>query len=130
LLRSAESRTAAVPNAGGDITALIAHKSRRVWRFANLTVDVPAGTAYLGTSPLGLAEFEFVLLACLIRRPHQVVPLEELTRRVVITSDTVGQRLVELTVHHLGRKLEQGGSARLIHSVRGVGYTLREDEPG
>jgi hypothetical protein len=116
-----------IPEAGGDVTALSAHKAKGVWRFFNLTVDMHAGAAFLGSSRLELTDFEFALLVCLVRRPLHVVPHEVLACRVATTSDAASQRLVDLTVHHLRQKLERGGSARLIHPVRGAGYTLRED---
>ncbi|TFG69662.1 MAG: winged helix family transcriptional regulator, partial [Anaerolineales bacterium] len=70
---------------------------------------------------------EYDLLQLFLRHPHQV-----LERRQILTSiwgyDFVGDdNIIEVYVGYLRKKLEAGDEARLIQTVRGVGYVLRED---
>lgn len=97
-------------------------------RFGNLLLDMKNKTASAGTRRLALTPFEFNLLAYLVQRPNKTVPLGELTREVLGSSDRSVRSIADLTMESLRQKLEADGSARLIHFARGKGYTLRQDK--
>ena len=95
-------------------------------RFADLTVDPAARRVWRGKRPVELTAREFDLLALFLRHPGQV-----LTRDVIYEAvwgyDFGGEsNLADVYVRYLRNKLEAGGAARLIQTVRGVGYVLRE----
>ena len=94
--------------------------------FADLSLDVAGHTVQRGGREVELTRTEFLLLELFMRHPRQV-----LTRSVVFehvwgydfgpTSNSL-----EVYVGYLRRKLEAAGEPRLIQTVRGVGYVLRE----
>jgi two-component system response regulator MprA len=73
-----------------------------------------------------LTRREFELLLAFLRRPRQVLRREELLARVWGYDFTTDTNVVEVYVLYLRRKLEAGGEPRLLHTVRGAGYVLRE----
>jgi two-component system response regulator MprA len=94
--------------------------------FGDLVLDVAGHTVRRGDRDIELTRTEFLMLELFLRHPRQV-----LTRSVVFehvwgydfgpTSNSL-----EVYVGYLRRKLEAGGEPRLIQTVRGVGYVLRE----
>jgi two-component system, OmpR family, response regulator MprA len=98
-------------------------------RFADLSLDLGTREVRRGDRVVRLTRTEFALLELLMRHPRQA-----LTRSAILGDvwgydfATTGSSL-EVYVGYLRRKLEAGGEPRLIHTVRGVGYTLRETPP-
>ena len=75
-----------------------------------------------------LTRTEYLLLELLLRHPRQVLPRATIFERVWgydfgSTSNTLG-----VYMGYLRRKTEAGGEPRLLHTVRGIGYVLREDQ--
>jgi two-component system response regulator MprA len=95
-----------------------------VLAFADLRLDLAARTAVRGERSLDLTRQEFELLRRLLGQPGRVFPKLELLE-AVWGLPTADANVVEVYVARLRRKLEAGGAPRLIHTVRGVGYTLR-----
>jgi two-component system, OmpR family, response regulator MprA len=99
---------------------------RRPLRFADVTLDPLAHEVRRGERPIELTRTEFLLLDLFLRHPRQV-----LTRSVIfenVWGYDFGPRSNSLEVYmgYLRRKTEAGGEPRLLHTVRGVGYVLRE----
>ena len=97
-----------------------------VLRYADLVLDPAAHTVRRGGRDVELTRTEFLLLELFLQHPRQV-----LTRSV--TSDRVwgyefgpASNGLEVYVGYLRRKTEAGGEPRLLHTVRGVGYVLRD----
>ncbi len=111
-LRALGRRTAAAP-AGG------------VLRVADVEVDRAPHCASRGGRDLALTPREFRLLAYLLERPDEVVTRIELLEKVWDMSFDPGTNVVDVHVSNLRRKLEEGGEPRLLHTVRGVGFSLR-----
>ena len=81
-----------------------------------------------GSHPIELTAREFDLLVLFLRNPRQVLPRDLIMDRVW-GEDFYGEsNVLEVYVRALRAKLEERGETRLIHTVRGVGYTLRERE--
>lgn len=94
--------------------------------YADLTMDVGTREVRRSGRPLELTRMEFALLETLLRHPRQVLTRQVLLERVWgYDSDTVSNSL-EVFVGYLRRKTEAEGEPRLLHTVRGVGYVLRE----
>jgi len=92
--------------------------------FADVRLDQDARSAQRGERRLELRNKEMELLACFLRNPERVLSRREIFEEVW-GSDFLGDsNVIEVTVGHLRQKLEAGGEARLIHTVRPVGYTL------
>lgn len=97
-------------------------------RFADLSVELGTRDVRRGERHLELTAREFDLLVLFLRNPRQVLPRDLIMDRVW-GEDFYGEsNVLEVYVRALRAKLEEQGEARLIHTVRGVGYTLRERE--
>ena len=96
-----------------------------ILRVADLEVDVSARTARRGARTLALTTTEFKMLLHLARDAGEVIPKAELTRRVWGYDFEGNENVCEVYVGYLRQKLEAGGEPRLIHTLRGAGYSLR-----
>jgi two-component system response regulator MprA len=95
-------------------------------RFADLTLDLGTREARRGERVFSLTRIEFDLLELLLRHPRQVLTREVILDRVWGYTFDSGTNSLAVYVGYLRRKIEEGGETRLIHTVRGVGYVLRE----
>jgi two-component system response regulator MprA len=95
-------------------------------RFAELTLDLSTREAHRGDRGFTLTRIEFDLLELFLRHPRQVLTREVLLQRVWGFDFDSGTNSLAVYVGYLRRKLEEGGEPRCIHTVRGVGYVLRE----
>ena len=73
-----------------------------------------------------LSKIEFELLEFFLRHPRQVLSRGLIHERVWGFDASLASNSLDVFVGHLRRKLEANGEPRLIHTVRGVGFTLRE----
>jgi two-component system, OmpR family, response regulator ArlR len=120
-----------------EIAELIAHieaKLRRpriehldVLRFLDLSVDLQTHTAERAGKRLDLSPLEFNLLVTLLRRPKRVFTRDELLELVWGDERDVTPAAVERYISYLRAKVDDGFEQRVIHTVRGVGYTLRAE---
>ncbi len=96
-------------------------------RFDDLTVNIEMHEVTRGGRRIGLTPREFDLLVALIRVPRRVLTKEQLLEQVW-GHDFEGELgIVETYISYLRAKIDEGSSKRIIHTVRGVGYALRED---
>lgn len=94
--------------------------------FSDLALDVGSRTVHRGDRELELTPREFDLLALFLRNPNQVLTRSTLMQRVW-GEDFFGEsNVLEVVVGNLRRTLEAEGEGRLIQTVRGVGYVLRQ----
>jgi DNA-binding response OmpR family regulator len=77
--------------------------------------------------PISLTSREFELLLLLLRLSPKVVSREVILKDIWPDERSTTSNVIEVYVRYLRRKLEAGGQSRLIHTVRGQGYTLREE---
>jgi two-component system response regulator MprA len=94
-------------------------------RFADLVLDVANRDAWRGSRPLALTHTEFTLLEHFVRHPRQVLTREQLLE-AVWAGEPESDNVVAVYVGYVRQKLEEGGEPRLVHTVRGSGYTLRD----
>ncbi|MFJ8359353.1 response regulator transcription factor [Streptomyces sp. NPDC093984] len=99
---------------------------RDVLRVAGLVIDPAARTSHRDGRPLELTRREFELLEVLARNAGLVLTRDQLLERVWGYDFDVRTDAVDTFVSYLRRKLEAQGRPRLIHTVRGVGFVLRE----
>ncbi|MFE3195623.1 response regulator transcription factor [Nocardia sp. NPDC059240] len=90
-----------------------------------LLVQPGARRASINGNPLDLTKREFDLLAALASAPGQVFSRAQLLDRVWGYDFETQTKVVDVFVSYLRRKLEETGTPRLIHTVRGVGFVLR-----
>ena len=98
-----------------------------VLRFADLTLNVSTREVTRGTHKIELTTKEFDLLHFFIRHPRQVMTREMLYDRIWGYDFGGESNILEVYIRYLRSKLEAAGESRLIQTVRGVGYALREE---
>ena len=98
---------------------------------ADLDVDLITRKVIRGGKPVELTVREFELLEFLLRHQGQVVSREALAHEVwnETARSTPLDNVIDVHIARLRRKVNAEGAVKLIHTVRGVGFVLREDEP-
>ena len=94
--------------------------------FADLTLDPATHEVRRSDRPIELTRTEFLLLELFLRNPRQVLTRDVIFDRVWGYDFGPSSNSLEVYVGYLRRKTEAGGEPRLIQTVRGVGYALRE----
>jgi two-component system, OmpR family, response regulator MprA len=94
--------------------------------FSDLVLDLAARTARRGGRDIALSTTEFELLHYFMHHPRRVLSREAILNAVWGKEFERPTNVVEVYVGYLRAKLEGNGHARLIHTVRGAGYILRE----
>jgi two-component system response regulator MprA len=92
-------------------------------------VRLHAGQATRNARDLELTRTEYGLLELFLLNPRQVMTRDMIFERVWGYEFQPGSNAIEVYISYLRRKLESGGEPRLIHTVRGMGYVLREPPP-
>jgi len=100
--------------------------SAEVLQYADLTLDPVAHEVRRGACLVELTRTEFALLEELMRHSRQVLTRGALLERVWGYDSTMASNSLEVSVGYLRRKTESAGESRLVHTVRGVGYVLRD----
>jgi two-component system response regulator MprA len=94
--------------------------------FADLRLDPAAYEVSRGERPIQLTRTEFLLLELFMRNPRQALPRSTIFERVWGYDFGTRSNSLGVYVGYLRRKLEEGGEPRLVHTIRGIGYVLRE----
>ncbi|HVM17105.1 MAG TPA: response regulator transcription factor [Gaiellaceae bacterium] len=103
-----------------------APQANDVLSFADLELDVGTREVRRGDRQIELTRTEFHLLELLLRNPRQVLTRSLILERVWGYDFGPTSNSLDVYIGYLRRKTEAGGEPRLIHTVRGVGYALRE----
>lgn len=98
-----------------------------VLRYGPLTMDLAAHEVTIGDRRVDLTAKEYDLLELFMRHPQQVLTRDVIYDRVWGYNFGGESNIIEVYVRYLRQKLEAHGEPRLIHTVRGVGYILREE---
>jgi DNA-binding response OmpR family regulator len=104
-----------------------AESRRGALTFADVRLDQDSHEVTRGGRRLELRPKEFELLAYFLRHPGRVLSRRELFEEVWGYNFLGDSNVIEVTIAHLRQKLEAGGESRLVHTVRSVGYILREE---
>ena len=97
-----------------------------VLRFSDLQLDLGTREVRRGDAAIDLTRTEFALLELFLRNPRQVLTRSIIFERVWGYDFGPTSNSLDVYIGYLRRKTEDGGGSRLIHTVRGVGYALRE----
>jgi len=98
-----------------------------VLRFADLTMDTSTREVNRGDRKLELTAKEYDLLELFVRNPRQVLTRDMIFDRIWNYDFGGESNIIEVYVRYLRQKLEAAGEPRLIQTMRGVGYALREE---
>jgi len=99
---------------------------------ADLALDLETRRVWRASKPIELTPREFDLLAYLLRQTGQVVTREMLAKDVWHEANRITplDNVIDVHVAHLRRKVDGACALKLIHTVRGVGFVLREEAQG
>ncbi|GAB2560867.1 response regulator transcription factor [Nocardia heshunensis] len=97
--------------------------------FADLSLDPVTREVTRGERPISLTRTEFSLLEMLMANPRRVLTRSRILEEVWGYDFPTSGNALEVYIGYLRRKTEADGEIRLIHTVRGVGYVLRETPP-
>jgi two-component system, OmpR family, response regulator MprA len=116
-LRALLRRTMTAPGANGAL------------RFADLTLDPKSRDVMRGGRSISLTRTEYSLLELFMLHPRQVLSRDRILEEVWGYDFPTTANSLEVYIGYLRRKTEAGGEPRLLHTVRGVGYVLRDSPP-
>jgi two-component system response regulator MprA len=94
--------------------------------FADLTLNPSTRMAQRGERAIELTAKEYDLLELFMRHPNQVLTRDQIYNRIWGYDFGGESNIIEVYIRYLRSKLEQDNEPRLLHTVRGVGYALRE----
>ena len=97
-----------------------------VLEYAGIRMDLVGHTASRGGSALDLTPKEYGLLEFFMRNPERVLSRAQLAEHVWDQYFDPLTNVIDVSVSHLRKKVEAGGSSRVLHSVRGMGYILSD----
>ncbi len=95
--------------------------------FQDLEADLETRSVRRGQTPIRLSTREFDLLVALLRHPRHVFTRDQLLDIVWGGQLETSYQNVETYICYLRQKIDRGFSSRLLHTIRGVGYSLREE---
>jgi len=101
---------------------------RTTLHYADLVIDRESHQAWRGKTALNLTRTEFAIVESLMRSAGRVVTRQRLIDSVWGTDRDVGSNNLDVFIRFLRVKIDGRGRARLIHTVRGVGYVLRDEQ--
>lgn len=108
------------------------HRSRKPsakhFRFADLELSEDSKTAKRGGHELSLTSTEYRLLLMFLKNPNRVLSRTDLLDEVWGINYDIGTNVVDVYVNYLRKKLDLLGEEKLIHTVIGMGYTLKNSE--
>ncbi|WAX79293.1 response regulator transcription factor [Streptomyces sp. KMM 9044] len=103
-----------------------ADEENEVLTFADLSMDLSTREVTRGARQVELTRTEFTLLEMFMAHPRQVLTREQILKAVWGFDFEPSSNSLDVYVMYLRRKTEAGGEPRLVHTVRGVGYALRQ----
>lgn len=95
--------------------------------FGDLRMDLGTREVTRGTRTVELTRTEYMLLEMFLSHPRQVLTREQILKSVWGFDFEPSSNSLDVYVMYLRRKTEAGGEPRLVHTVRGVGYVLKDD---
>ncbi len=99
-----------------------------VFTLADLVVDCDARTVTRGGIPITLSSKEFSVLEYMIRNAGTVLSRDKISRHIWNYDYEGGSNVVDVYIRYLRKKLDEGHTPKLIHTIRGAGYVLRVEE--
>ncbi|GAB3229100.1 response regulator transcription factor [Algoriphagus aestuariicola] len=98
------------------------------YAFSDLTLDNSEKTVFRNGNELSLTSTEFRLLLMFMKSPRKVLSRVEILDEVWGVNFDMGTNVVDVYVNYIRKKLDKYGEQKLIHTVIGMGYVLREEQ--
>ncbi|NVO30336.1 response regulator transcription factor [Hymenobacter lapidiphilus] len=98
-----------------------------VLQLADLTLDPASKLAHRAGQPIQLTAREFALLEYLLRNQNRVVSRVDILEQVWDTSFDTGSNVIDVYINFLRKKLDKDFTPKLIHTLVGMGYVMKEE---
>lgn len=98
------------------------------YRFADIVLNDVTKKILRGDDLISLTSTEFKMLLHFLQHPHRVISRNEILEKVWGIDYDIGTNVVDVYINYLRKKTERTGKPRLIHTVVGMGYVLKESE--
>ena len=108
------------------ITRKASGNTTNVYTVADLSVDVKSHEVKRGDTIIELSAREFSILECLILNAGTVMSREKIENSVWNYDYVGGTNVIDVYIRYLRKKIDDGFPKKLIHTVRGAGYVLKE----
>lgn len=100
-----------------------------IYKIANLTINTKSHTVLRGDKPIKLSAREFTILEYLVRNKERILSRDNIEQHIWNYDYEGGTNVVDVYIRYIRKKIDDGYSPKLIHTIRGVGYVLKvEDE--
>lgn len=109
------------------ITRKSSGNASSVFQIADLTLDPAARSVTRGGKGISLSAKEFALLEYMIRNKGVVLSREKIENNLWNYDYAGGTNAVDVYIRYLRKKIDEGRDKKLIHTIRGAGYVLREE---
>lgn len=103
-------------------------RPENILRFANVELDLDARKVTRGGKEIALTPREFSLLEFFLRNPGVVLSKVAIAEKVWDLNFDTGTNVIEVYVNYLRNKLDKGYDQKLLHTLFGQGYVLREEQ--
>lgn len=100
--------------------------SRKEIRIDDLVIDLDAKEVERGSIPISLTAKEFRLLALFAKNKGRVLSRAEIAEKIWEESFESGSNVIDVYVNYLRKKIDNGSGKKLIHTIIGMGYVLRD----
>ncbi len=113
------------------IRVMLRHSSENatnVFTVGDLTVDCDTRKVKRGDDQIKLSAREFALLEYMIRNKGKVLTRDKIEEHIWNYDYEGGTNVIDVYIRYLRKKIDDGRSLKLLHTIRGVGYVLREEE--
>ncbi|MDR7132131.1 DNA-binding response OmpR family regulator [Algoriphagus sp. 4150] len=97
-----------------------------IYHFADLVLDDTAKSVHRNENEISLTSTEFRLLLMFMKNPRKVLTRVDMLHEVWGVNFDMGTNVVDVYVNYLRKKLDKYGDQKLIHTVIGMGYVLKE----
>lgn len=101
-------------------------QAETILRYADLELDLDTKAVRRAGQNINLTPREFALLEFLLRHPGKVLSKTEISEKVWDVDFDTGTNVIEVYVNYLRNKVDKGFAQKLIHTIFGQGYVLRE----
>ncbi len=98
-----------------------------IFKISNLTVDCNTYTVYRNEQKIKLSPKEFSILEYMIRNKGRVISKDQIEEHVYNFDSERSSNVIEVHIRFLRRKIDADFTPKLIHTVRGAGYILKEE---
>ena len=98
-----------------------------VFKIANLTVDCNMHTVFRDKKKIKLSPKEFSILEYMIRNKKRVISKEKIEQHIYDFDSERNSNVIEVHIRLLRKKIDTDFTPKLIHTIRGIGYVLKEE---